>query len=137
MRNKTARRRYLEAPQMDYSEIRGTEWIGLLAEAWQDSQSGKGRTLAEAIEARIGADNRRVGAAIVEAVEHLGHYVATPADAADTAVELEGEAIAVARRAVRPLLEAKLQGQLDRLDRANRADRSCPRCSRCRCGPPP
>jgi len=88
--------------------------------------------LAEAIRARLGSCGneaaRGVASAFAEGVAVLAMYADAPMADADSVVEAETDAVEVARRVVRPVLEAKLQARIDVLDAQSVGQTCCPKC---------
>ena len=93
------------------------------------------QVLAEAIRARLGVvgvvgdgGGSPIGRAFAEGVAELAAYAMGAIATGSTAVDAEVEAIVVARRAVRPMLEAKLQARLDELDTGSAGQTCCAKC---------
>ena len=90
------------------------------------------QALAEGIRGRLAADPDRGGGlvarAFAEGVTELAMYAQAGIANGCTAVDAEVEAAVVARRVVRPVLEAKLQTRLDELDRESAGETCCPKC---------
>lgn len=88
---------------------------------------------ADEIRARLGASgDQRVGAvarAFAEGVAELATYATQAMASGGTAIDAEIEAVMVARRVLRPLLEAKLQTQLDALDAQSVGQTRCEKCA--------
>ena len=69
-----------------------------------------------------------VGRAFAEGVKELAAYATRTIAIGSTAIDAETEAVSVARRVVRPVLEAKLQAQLDALDAQSVGQTRCCKC---------
>ena len=112
---------------MQCTEISSETWIDLMADAFIASRGTAGPALAEALAEKL---NLSLDAAVglAEGMEHLGHYAMSEATDEQTAIELESEAIDVARRSVRGLFQGKLQRRLDQLDKQTRRQTVCPCC---------
>jgi hypothetical protein len=107
-----------------------------ILQAVRDAVAGGGASaeaLAKAIESHLGGDGQVPSAldrALVEGIAELAAYACSPVTDEDTAVDAEREAVAAARRAVRPILQAKLQARVDALDAQSAGQtRCCEKCS--------
>ncbi|OGQ83914.1 MAG: hypothetical protein A2289_25905 [Deltaproteobacteria bacterium RIFOXYA12_FULL_58_15] len=68
--------------------------------------------------------------AFVAGATELAHFAAHGLEDNEDAIDAEREAVAVSRRIVRPVLEAKLQARLDALDEQAKGDPvPCPKCA--------
>jgi hypothetical protein len=110
---------------MDSTEISSAQWLTIASEAFTQTD-GSAKAVAESISARLGVDP--LGAAFALGVSELARYAATCWDEGDSAVEAEEAALAISRRVVRPLLEAKLQSRINALDAAQRGACACASC---------
>ena len=118
-------------PQMDSTSITSTEWLKIAGAAFAQTD-GSAEAMAKAIAAQLASQPAAmaVAAALAEGFAELARYAAEePGEAADS-VDIEVEAIAAARRVVRPLLQAKLQQRLDALDAKTARHNLCPRCKK-------
>ena len=61
----------------------------------------------------------KFGSGFVQALEVLGAYAQSDMDDGETALDAESQAVTLSRQVVRPLLENRLQGQIDKVDRAS------------------
>lgn len=118
----------------DSTEIGSGQWIEICRQAF-DSCHGLSTGFAEGLCAvlaeRIGEGR---GASLAEAfvagASELARYVSEDIKSEENAVDAEREAVAISRRIVRPVLEAKLQMRLDILDEQNEGVAApCPKCS--------
>lgn len=83
--------------------------------------------LAAALAAELGI-SQSVGAALVSAFERAAEYaLSTPSEAQD-ALDEEAAANIACRKAFAPVLQARLQAQLDDLDTASQGCAKCPSC---------
>jgi hypothetical protein len=122
-----------EVPQMDTTRIFSGKWLSLLAEVWSESPTTSGSDLAARVQEKLGLSSQEVAAGLVEAVEHLGDYVAMETGNEATAVDLEAEAVSVAMKVVRPVLQGKLQERMDVLDAELAGKTVCAKCGgKCR-----
>jgi len=110
---------------MDCIENLSVKWLTIVAEAFSETD-GSRRAVADCLDERLRCDP--LGAAFADGVSELVRYAASDWEDGHTAVEAEDAAIAASRRAVRPLLEAKLQARVDVLDAAIRGKSVCPHC---------
>ena len=116
---------------MDSTSITSTEWLKIAGAAFAQTD-GSAEAMAKAIAAQLASQPAAmaVAAALAEGFAELARYAAEePGEAADS-VDIEVEAIAAARRVVRPLLQAKLQQRLDALDAKTARHNLCPRCKK-------
>ncbi len=107
------------------------EWLSIVLQAF-DETDGSVPAIRQYIEAQLGVDaagsRRSMVVAFAAGVAELASYAAGPWNEDRTAVEEEREALEVARRAVCPILEARLQARIDRLDAVWSG---CHRCEGC------
>lgn len=93
------------------------------------------QALARCIESQLvgeGQVSSMLAQALVEGITDLAAYAFSPISGDQTAVDAEVEAIAAARRAVRPILQAKLQARVDDLDAQSAGQaRCCEKCGGC------
>lgn len=89
--------------------------------------------VADAIRARLCGSGDEGGASVArafaEGVAELAAYATRASASGSTAIDAEMEAVSVARRVVRPLLEAKLQAQVDALDAQSVGQTRCCKCA--------
>ena len=102
---------------MDCIENLSVKWLTIVAEAFAETD-GSGRGVGDWLDERLRCDP--LGAAFAGGVSELVRYAASDWEDGHTAVEAEDAAIAASRRAVGPLLQAKLQARADALDGASR-----------------
>lgn len=115
---------------MESTKNRDESWLEVVREAFGQTD-GSSKAMAEAIRAQVSTrpGGRLVAAAFVSGLIELARYAdETPASTAD-AVDLEAEAVVVARRVVRPLLQARMQARLDALDEKLAGTARCAKCS--------
>jgi hypothetical protein len=94
--------------------------------------SASAEALAKAIASHLGGDGRVPSAldrALAEGIAELAAYACSPVTDDATVVDAELEAVAAARRAVRPILQAKLQVRVDALDAQGAGQSRC--CEKC------
>jgi ribosomal protein S14 len=101
----------------------------LMGDAFVASRGTSGPGLAEAMAEKLNLSSE-AATGLAKGIEHLGHYAMSEATDEQSAVELEAEAVDVARRSVRGLYQAKVQRRLDRLDEQTRGQTICPHCGR-------
>lgn len=105
-------------------------WFEIAAETWSDltkeEQKPTGEQFARALAARLGADVRVI-AGWLHGVDVLASYAQATPRPEESALEEERQSVQVAVKAVRPLLEARLQQRLARVDQEVREVR-CRRC---------
>ena len=102
---------------MDSTSLTSSELLKVASAAFAQTD-GSAPAVTEAIRAHWATQpaGLTVALAFAAGLTELTRYAAQePGETAD-AVDVESEAIAVSRRVVRPLLQAKLQGRLDALD---------------------
>ena len=119
-----------EVPHMD-STVSSVKWLSVFREVFAQTD-GSANSVKEALAARRFAEPAMaaIAAAFADGVAELAAYAdARLADEA-TAVDAEADAIAVSRRIVRPVLQAKLQARLDVLDEKCAGKAVCPDCGR-------
>lgn len=108
--------------EADFGESREIEWIDALqAIFWRARAEGQqldSRTLAEALKTQLGVSHQSAEA-WVAGVSTLTEYVVACVDTGDALTE-EEDAVHISRRAVRPLLEARLQRRIDHFEGGNR-----------------
>jgi hypothetical protein len=114
---------------MQCTEISSGTWIDLMGDAFVASRGTSGPGLAEAMAEKLNLSSE-AATGLAKGIEHLGHYAMSEATDEQSAVELEAEAVDVARRSVRGLYQAKVQRRLDRLDEQTRGQTICPHCGR-------
>jgi hypothetical protein len=115
---------------MDSTSISSIEWLRIAMAAFAETD-GTAQAVTKAVRQRLRGQPAEVAVAVAfaEGVAELARYASeAPGEDAD-AVDVEAEAVVVARRAVRPLLQAKLQARVDALE-ARAADAAA--C--CTCG---
>lgn len=106
-----------------------------ILEAVRDALAGGDASveaLAKAIESYLaggGPVPSTLDRALIEGIAELAAYACSPILDEDSAVDAEVEAVAAARRAVRPMLQAKLQRRVDELDAEDAGQARC--CERC------
>jgi hypothetical protein len=116
---------------MDSTSITSSEWLKIASTAFAQTD-GTAQAMTEAMRAQLRSQPAAiaVAAAFAEGLAELARYASQePGETAD-AVDVEAEAVVVARRAVRPLLQAKLQARLDALDAKAVAATNCPGCAK-------
>ncbi len=106
-----------------------------LLDAVRDAMAGgdtSPEALAEGIRARLGVADEggasSIARAFAEGVAEFASYAASAIVSGSTAVDFEVEAVLVARRAVRPMLQAKLQAHVDVLDAESVGQTCCTKC---------
>ncbi len=115
---------------MESTNNRDESWLHVVREAFVQTD-GSSQAMAMAIRRQLWTRpaGLRVAAALVEGLTELARYADEgPASMVD-AVDLESEAVAVARRVVRPLLQAKMQARLDALDEQLAGTTRCVECN--------
>ena len=112
---------------MQCTEISSGAWIDLMADAFAVSRGASGPLLAQALAEKLEM-SPDAATGLAAGIEHLGQYAMREATDGQSAVELESEAIDVARRSVRGLYQAKVQRCLDQLDAQTRRQTVCPGC---------
>ena len=116
---------------MQSTKSRDVQWLQIVCESYAET-GGSAKAISEAIRRRLATEPAQalVAAAFVEGFQELVCYAeATPEETAD-AVDLETEAVAISRRIVRPLLQAKMQSRLDALDAKQAGTTFCLDCER-------
>jgi len=107
------------------------EWLSIVADAVEQTD-GSAPAIRQFIETQLGVEaggsKRPMAVAFAAGVAELAQYAGGPWNEERTAVEEEREALEVARRAVCPILEARLQGRIDQLDAVWNG---CSRCDKC------
>jgi Uncharacterised protein family (UPF0236) len=116
----------------EHSEVLSAVLLGAVAEALDAGDASAG-ALAERIgarvSARVGGDvARSTAGAFVEGVVLLAKYASASLERTASVVDAETEAVAVSRRVVRPVLQARLQQQLDALDVDSAGQTCCAKC---------
>jgi hypothetical protein len=107
---------------MQCTEISSGTWIDLMGDAFVASRGTSGPGLAEAMAEKLNLSSE-AATGLAKGIEHLGHYAMSEATDEQSAVELEAEAVDVARRSVRGLYQAKGTAAPGPVGRANtRAD---------------
>ncbi|MBW2736480.1 MAG: ISKra4 family transposase [Deltaproteobacteria bacterium] len=100
-----------------------------------DSNEGLEPGFAEALCAQLAEKvgtlrGETVAQAFIDGASELAHYASQAFKDNENALDAECEAVAVSRRVVRPLLQAKLQGRLDELDQQTKGVAApCPKCA--------
>lgn len=112
-------------PPMDPTEISSATLLAIASAAFAETDGSPG-AVAALISTRLGANSP--GGAFALALAELASYGAAGWTEGETAVEAEAQAVAAARRIVRPLFQAKLQSRVDALDAAHRGESLCPSC---------
>ena len=105
------------------------QWLSVVREAFAKTD-GSVKAVVEALRAQVSPESAggSVAAAFAEGLAELAAYADKRIGVGDTAVEAEAEAIAASRRIVRPVLQAKLQAQVDSLDEELAGKAVCPGC---------
>jgi hypothetical protein len=115
---------YDEADVVESEEL---DWIGTLQQiVWRAAADGErldSTAFAEAIGTQLGI-GEQAAAALVAGVTVLTEYATGSVETGDALTE-ESDAIIASRRAVRPLLEARLQRRVDDFERKNRGAEGC------------
>jgi hypothetical protein len=113
------KRMYDEA---DVSESKELDWVGTLQQiVWRAAADGErldSTGLAEALGAHLEI-GERAAVALVAGMTELANYATASVETGDALTE-ESDAIIASRRAVRPLLEARLQQRIDDFESENR-----------------
>ena len=108
-------------------------WVGSLVDVvkrWDhDALPMTESTLAEALTLGIGGDVSVAGAWI-QACEIMTQYACADVEDDEDALHEERAAIVASRRALRPLLEARLQLRIDRVDAATKGQATCTVCGK-------
>lgn len=100
------------------------EWLVLVREAFAKTDGS-----ASAVTAALAKTFSNAGAVAGAFIEGLGELMGYAEKAASgTAIDAEIEAVAASRRIVRPLLQAKLQAQVDALDKEGQGKALCLDC---------
>ncbi len=110
---------------MDCTENLIAKWLTIVSEAFAETD-GSRLAVADWLDKRFDGDP--LGSAFAEGISELVRYASSDWEQGHTAIEAEEAAIAASRRAVRPLLQAKLQARVDVLDVASRGKSVCPHC---------
>ncbi len=113
-------------PNMESISASG-RWLLLLKEVVKEVEEPSGPVMAAALTAKLGVEPG-LGAALLSGMETLADYATSDLELG--AVDAEALAIAVAMKAVRPILEAQLQRRLDALDRDLLGEAVCRRCEK-------
>ena len=86
-----------------------------VAEVIREVAMTTGGTSSAAVMAALEA---RLGAGLVQGLELLSAYAQQDMQDDETAMDAEGQAVALSRQVVRPLLEKRLQRRVDKLDQS-------------------
>jgi len=114
---------------MDCTEISSEVWISWAEEAWSTTEGASSETLVVELGKRLAAvPGGRLSTALAEGMAELVRYATQGQEEIESALDAEVEALAVSRRIVRPILEAKLQQCLDALDARQTGQSACPQC---------
>ena len=113
-------------PTMEPTSDPSTLWLSIAREAFAQEHSAA--QAAAALE-RLG-HQRGLGGGFALGLRELISYAGAAPDPTQGALDAELEAVAVSRRIVRPVFEARLQAGLDELDRQMRGKCSCGKCGR-------
>jgi len=118
---------------MDFTESSSRQWMKICKQAF-DQTRGTADAFAEAVCSQLGKAVLQTAGldaarAFLQGVCELARYASKEAGADENAVEVEREAVAVSRRVVRPILQAKLQRRLDQLDQQTKGH--APSCRKC------
>jgi hypothetical protein len=116
---------------MESINNRDPSWLQVVREAFAQTD-GSSQAMAEAIGAQVLARpaGLLMAAAFVEGLTELMQYADETPDSTGDAVDLESEALRVARRVVRPFVQAKMQTRLDALDEQQAGTTRCGECNR-------
>ncbi len=107
----------------------GRKWLAAVAAAWGET-GGTGVGLADVLARKLGVELKAT-AAFLEAVDAMAAFAEAPLAEGLVALEEENKSIDAAFRAVRPILEARLQAALSAADAAIAAATPSPTCKRC------
>jgi Uncharacterised protein family (UPF0236) len=107
------------------------EWLNVVRRAVATTD-GSRAAVSDAIRSGLRAAPTAIplAAAFAEALAELTQYATAPVGEATDAVDVENAAVLAARRILRPLLQAKLQGRLDALDGQPAGQTRCPTCQK-------
>ncbi len=116
---------------MESTKSLAVEWLEIVREAFAETDSSR-KGLSKAIRARFSTapGGVSIAAALLEGLRELAQYADAATEESVDAVDMEAEAVAVSRRVVRPLLEAKMQARLDALDEKQSGATRCRHCQR-------
>jgi hypothetical protein len=114
---------------MDSTEVSSVQWLSVVRDAFMETD-GSTKAMAEAMTSRFAAQPAAasVAIAVAEGIAELAAYADTKLGESATAIDAEAAAVVASRRIVRPLLEAKLQTQMDALDEDLAGKAVCPVC---------
>lgn len=107
----------------------GRKWLTAVAAAWEET-GGAGGAFAEAIARKLGTELKAT-AAFLEAIDAIATFADAPLAEGFVALEEEDKSVEAAFRAVRPILEARLQAALSAADAAIAAAAPSPTCKCC------
>lgn len=115
---------------MESTRNRDESWLQVVREAFAQTD-GSSQQMALVLRARLSTHpaGLLVAEAFVEGLTELVRYADQPLSPQD-AVDLESEAVAAARRVIRPLLQARMQARLDELDEQLAGTTQCVTCDR-------
>ena len=115
---------------MESTRNRDESWMQVVREAFVQTD-GSSQQMALALRAKLSKQpaGLLVATAFVEGLTELVRYAQEPLSTKD-AVDLESDAVAAARRIVRPLLQARMQSRLDELDEQLVGTTRCAACER-------
>lgn len=120
---------------MDSTEISSGQWTEMCRQAFA-ANGGNLQGFMQSICTQLAqtlneTNGSSVAQAFVEGACELARYAALDLKEGENAIDAERDAVAVARRIVRPSLQAKLQRRMDQLDQATKgAATPCPKCGK-------
>jgi hypothetical protein len=110
--------------------IREVGWVKIVVQSWQQiadsGQTPNMNRLAKMLSGRLGIEPG-VAVGLVEGINELIAYAQAESDSTSTALEEERQGVAAALRAVRPVVQARVQQRLDRVDQQQPTQR-CEGC---------
>ena len=118
---------------MENNKISSEMWKIISEEAWREAaREGTDVSCMRIMEKMSGMIAEKLGSqetkAFVESIGVLVDYTEKDMGEDETALDAESEAVAVAKKTVRPIVEVKLQRRLDDLDRKQSGKMRCMHC---------
>ncbi len=107
--------------------IRSDRWLSIVMKVAKETMPDAGPTVVESLAKAMGIEEG-MARSMLEGMEVLAEYAAAENSTEAAAVDTEGAAVRAALTAVRPMLEARLQRQMDQLDARSCGETKCLGC---------
>lgn len=112
---------------MDSTVLRSDRWLSIVMNVAKEIATPDGAVFAESLGKAMGLGDQSARS-LIAGMSILAEFASAEVSAETPAVDTEAAAVEAALKAMRPLLESRLQGQMDRLDGKSQGETKCLCC---------